>query len=904
MSDDSRVAQGFAHLQAGQWREAEIAFRTALQMHQSDASAWMGLGLVAHKIGRWPDALNCFDRAIAMAPELAAAHVNRGNTLLVTGRFDDACAAFRHALVLQPNLSSAQINLASALHAQGQLDDAVVTLEQAKEGVPESVDLLNNLGNLYKDQGRVPEALAAYEQALSINPMSPVVFSNRLALLKLDSRIDALALCEAHRGWSRWFAHEGCGAPLLRNSRDPARKLKIGYVSPDAHSALPGFIDPIMASHRRDLFDVFVYFNHPPPAERISALGSGALVRVMRGLDDAEVARQVHADGIDLLIDIAGHTGHNRLGVFARRAAPVQLTWLDYLCTTGIPGMDYRITDMVADPPGHEAFHSERLVRLPDTQWCWSPPADAPPVEASPARQNGFVTFGSFNHAQKLTEETLHLWKRVLEAIPDAHLLVAGLPDGFARRRVSSALGNPGDRLEFLPRMPAAEYRRAFARVDVVLDPRPFSGATTTLDALYQGVPVLTCPGERSCSRSSASLLMVLGLQDWIAETPADFVARAVQAAADPDTLSALRVGLRSRVRESDVCDLRRFVGQLESCFRAVWQSWCDSSASCDDRSSKLLRVQDMHGKKSTEEVLKAAVDVARQEPNWELAKVELVRAALAWGNEHPDAKALWQLPFDRAPRARVSVIACSIRDDHFAALKAGLAQQFAAHDFEIIGIHDAKSLCEGFNRGAKRAKGDILIFCHDDIEFVHEDFGERVLAHLRAADVVGLAGATALTSGDWRFAGAPSLVGQILHRPPAGHTGFLYHAIGLQEPPGPIQALDGVWLAMHRRVWETIGFDEVTFDGFHLYDVDFTYRAAQGGYRLIAPRDLLLLHFSTGRYDVTWQRYNRRFLDKFPAMSNFPDARRHGAIHVKLQSLEQVDRVHAGLVHVGFGAL
>jgi predicted O-linked N-acetylglucosamine transferase (SPINDLY family) len=894
------LAPGFAHLQAGQLREAEIAFRSALQAAPGDAQAWMGLGLVAHKIGRFADALDCFDRALQTNTDFAAAHVNRGNTLTALGRFDEACAAFKRALALQPSLTSARINLASALHALGQLDAAVAELEQARAAMPESVDILNNLGNLYKDQGRVEEALAVYEQALAVDPISQVTFSNRLSLLKLDTRIDALKLRQAHESWSRWYAHLGCEAPLLANAPDSARRLKIGYVSPDAHTALPAFIDAVIAAHDRSSFEVFVYFNHPQPAQKIAALGSGVVARVMRGQDDAAVTRQIHADGIDLLIDIAGHTGHNRLGVFARKPAPVQMTWLDYLCTTGVEGIDYRITDAVADPPGSEVFHSEKLLRLPETQWCWTPPQDAPPVSELPMQRNGHITFGSFNHAQKLTDETLTLWRGILHAIPDAGLLVAGLQEGFARKRVREALRVDESRLEFMPRVSTADYRRAFDRVDVVLDPLPFSGATTTLDALYQGVPVLTLPGERSCSRSSASLLSVVGLNEWIAKDRADAISLATQACKDIDALAALRSGLRARVAGSAMCDVPRFVANLESAYRSAWHAWCASQT----RDHELAKVRKLLGASEADEALKATATLCRHEPNWELAKVELVRAALAWGAAHPQAKAQWHQPFERAQRQRVSVIVCSIRPDYFSSLKISLAQQFAAHDFELIGIHDAKSLCEGFNRGAREAKGDVLVFCHDDISFVHADFGERVLAHLGHADVVGLAGASELVSGDWRHAGAPHLAGQILHRPPAGQEGFLYHVIGLHEMHASLKALDGVWLAMHRRVWETVRFDEQTFDGFHLYDVDFTYRAARAGLHLAAPHDLLLLHYSTGRYDATWQRYNRRFLAKFPELSNEPSARRHGAIHVKLQTLEQVDRVHAALVHVGFGAL
>lgn len=251
--------------------------------------------------------------------------------------------------------------------------------------------------------------------------MMQQAFSNRLSALKVDTRISAAQLLDEHIRWSDWFEAASTSAPLLTNSADPARPLRIGYVSPDCHSAVPAFLDPVIAAHDRSRFTVYCYFNQPQPPARLARLGEGTH-RVMRGLDDAQVATQVHEDGIDILIDIAGHTGHNRLGVFARKPAPVQITWLDYLCTTGLAAMDYRLTDAIADPAGNEQQHREQLLRLPRAQWCWQPDPQSPPVSAPPAASSGTITFGSFNHAQKLTDDTLSLWRQLLQALPGARL--------------------------------------------------------------------------------------------------------------------------------------------------------------------------------------------------------------------------------------------------------------------------------------------------------------------------------------------------------------------------------------------------------------------------------------------------------------------------------------------------
>ena len=299
---------------------------------------------------------------------------------------------------------------------------------------------------------------------------------------------------------------------------------------------------------------------------------------------------------------------------------------------------------------------------------------------------------------------------------------------------------------------------------------------------------------------------------------------------------------------------------------------------------------------------------ILQHRPHWKLAKRELVRACLAWSRANPQCKAAWQVPFVAVEsRQKISAIICSIRPNHFAAIKDKLTRQFARHDFEVIGIHgagihDAKSLCEGYNRGAAAASGDTLIFCHDGIGTVHADFGERLLHHLSTHDVVGVVGASRLVDGDWGHAGAPHVHGQIIHRP-RPDSGNIYLAAGMQSPLiENICALDGDFTASRRCVWEAVRFDEKSFDGFHLYDIDFTWRAHLAGFRLAVALDLLLIHFSAGRYDVQWQRFHVRFLQKFPQLSNQPSPFRDASLHVKLNDLKEAERPHCGLLQHKFG--
>ncbi len=902
------AAQGMSLLQAGEARAAELKFREAIAADAADAQALMGLGIIAHQTGHFPPALELFERALAAAPGLAAAQVNRGNTLAVMGRHQEARAAFEQALAIAPELTSAHVNLGAALNALGNLDGAVAALERARALQPDSPELHNNLGNLYKDQGRLTDSLACYDAALALNPMLQQAFSNRLAALKVDASRSPAQILDEHRKWSNWFEAVSTSAPLLQNLPDPARRLRIAYVSPDCHTALPAFLDPVIAAHDRDRFEVFCYFNNPQTAQKLAALGVAQTSRLMRGLDDQQVAGLVHQDGIDVLIDIAGHTGHNRLGVFARRAAPVQISWLDYLCTTGLEAMHFRITDAVADPPGSESHHCEKLLRMPVTQWCWQPPADAPEVAPSPALANGFITFGSFNNAQKLTDVTLARWGGLLQSMPSARLLIAGIPEGYARERVAARLQCESARLQFLPRMDAANYRQSFAAVDIALDPAPFSGATTTLDALWQGVPVLTLPGTTSCSRSTASLLTACGLVDWIAQSDDDFLACAQRLCADTKALASLRAGLRDCLRASAVLDCPVFVHDLEALYRQAWTAWCETNrpgaASLD---AALVQARGNIDAGREDEALPQLAHILRRRPHWEMAKRELARGALGWARKHPEVLPAWSETPAAVAATSVSVIICSIRPDYFQPLREKMLAQFPGHAVEVIGIHDATSLCEGYNRGAARASGELLIFCHDDLDLPQADFGLRVLAHLQQVDMLGVIGADQLVDGDWGHAGPPHLFGQILHRPTgasANDQGFLYLAAGLHAAvTAPVAALDGVFIATRRAVWETLRFDEATFDGFHLYDIDFSYRAHLAGYRVAAALDLLLVHFSTGRYDTRWQKFNLRFLAKFPQLTNLPAMRRFSNIHVKLQTLDQVARMHSALRHFGFGA-
>jgi predicted O-linked N-acetylglucosamine transferase (SPINDLY family) len=918
------VGRGLAEAHAA-WRRGDrpraLALLTALAASvPASAAIPARLGAYALEAGDDGDALRWLERAVALAPADASAWTNLGTARLRLGRVGDAVAAHRRAQALDPSSVGAHVNLGNALEQAGDVDAAVASLEAARALDPEAHEVLNNLGNLYKMQGRADDAIAAYEAARRAAPTFRPAWSNLLAATKLSLRHSPDEIYAVHRSFAAHFEWDWrAGYVPAANLPDPGRRLRVGYVSPDCHTALPAFVEPVLRAHDRTRFEVFAYFNNPQPQSTLDRLGPVA-ARVMKGASDATVAQWVRDDGIDILVDIAGHTGHNRLGVFGRKPAPVQVTWLDYLNTTGLDAIDYRITDEVADPTGaSEAHSSEALIRIAPAQWCWSPPGATPPPSPLPMLAAGHATLGSFNNGAKLTDATLALWARVLEAVPSAHLVVFGVPAGRAQLRVHAALGG-GPRVRVAARSSPAAFRREIGSVDIALDPWPFSGATTTLEVLWQRVPVVTRPGETPPSRSTASLLTALGLGDWIARDAddyADIVRRALEV---PVALGALRASLPERLAQSPLCDAAAFTRAFEESLAAAWRTWCARKAApaivdararpsaaaalhTIDGDARLARAEAALRAREVDAAVALARALVDEFPAWQAAHRAYLQALLAWSRTQPDLVArMFPAPAAASRKPRISVVICSIDPRKFEAATSSYRRRFAGHALEIVGVHDARSLAEGYDHAAARATGDLLIFSHDDIELASPDFASRLLAHLDRYDGIGVAGASKVTGPEWGHAGQRHIHGHVLHVPPAGRAGVLLMAAGFQAPVcGGIRVLDGVFIALRRHVWEGHRFDADTYDGFHLYDLDFTWRASGGGARLAVPLDLLVLHRSMGRYDAAWRRYARRFVAQAGLDPLAPPA--PGGLQARLDTIEQVDALRAALLHFRYGA-
>jgi predicted O-linked N-acetylglucosamine transferase (SPINDLY family) len=386
-----------------------------------------------------------------------------------------------------------------------------------------------------------------------------------------------------HRLWGRRHAD---GLPRYAHSpTGAARRLRIGYVSADLREhATAAFIRPILARHDTEGFDIYCYSNSDEADAVTQDMRQQAHCwRSIAGVDDARAAQLIHADAIDILVDLSGHTRGNRLGVFARKPAPVQVGYLGYLNTTGMAAMDYRITDAVADPPGaSDRLHSETLLRLPQTLWCYQPPEDAPSVAPSPVQRNGYITFGSFNHVAKLNDRVLDLWAALLRRLQGSRLLLMALPDEETATRIRAALNTRGvdaARIRALPRLARGEYWRMYGEVDIALDPFPYTGGATTSDSLWMGLPVVTLAGSFGFARSAATVLTNAGLAELVAADERQYLDIALQLASAVPVLAGMRGGMRERLLRSPLLDAPRFVAALEQLYREAWQQWCAGRA-------------------------------------------------------------------------------------------------------------------------------------------------------------------------------------------------------------------------------------------------------------------------------------------------------------------------------------
>jgi protein O-GlcNAc transferase len=565
----------------GQIDRAIASYRESIRLKPDLADVHANLGLALDVLGQSDDAIASFREAIRLKPDYAEAHLYLGVALNAKGQFKEAITSYVQAIRLRPDLADAHKNLGDSLKSLGRLDGAIACYQQATLIKPDFTDAQINLGNAFKDAGNLNGAIAVYRKVIGLKPDFAAAHSNLIYTLHFHPGFDAGAIFAEHRRWNQQHAE-----PLKKliqphaNNRDPERKLRIGYISPDfCEHPVGRFILPLLTAHDHNHFAVYCY-SDVQRSDRFTELirGHAGQWRNIVGLTHECAAQMIREDQIDILVDLTMHMADNRMLVFARKPAPVQVTYLAYCSTTGLDTMDYRLTDPHLDPPGmDDANYSEKSVRLPETYWCYPLNDQALEVSPLPALATGEVTFGCLNNFCKVSADALDAWIQMLRALPNSRLILHA-HEGSHRQRVRDLLQNQGidpNRLEFAGKVSLPEYLASHRQIDIGLDPFPCNGGTTTCDALWMGVPVVTLVGRTAVGRGGASVLRNIGLPELVAETPEQYIQIATGLANDLPRLAELRRTLRTRMQASPLMDAPRFARNVEAAYRQMWRNWC-----------------------------------------------------------------------------------------------------------------------------------------------------------------------------------------------------------------------------------------------------------------------------------------------------------------------------------------
>ena len=601
--------------QSGRTQEAFVLIGRAIQLEPGRAIYHNNLGLIFAGLHTWPEAADAFRAALTINPTLPSALNNLANVMREMGQFDEALAAISRAIELNAATPESLAPLGLALANRGRLEEAIRVLAKCAELRPDP-DVLLNLGTALKLRGRLDESNATYARAIQLRPGFAVAHLNLatnfcsqalldealssfreavkfggdnpqfhtalLNALHYHPGYDARSILREHLAWADRFAN-----PLTRqalphtNDRTIGRRIRLGYVSAEFRDHPVGrFLLPLFAHHDHKEFEIFCYSSSRTSDHLTQKLRGGADDWIdAADLSDEQLSQRIRGDRIDILVDLALHTAGSRLLAFARRPAPIQVTWLAYPGTSGMRAMDYRLSDTFLDLGGGDEHYAEKTIRLANCFWCYAPPPDAPPVNPLPALRNGYVTFGCFNNFFKVSPQTLELWARVLAAIPNSRMLIHSQPGSHLDRvrAIFSGAGVGADRLEFFGFLTAEQYWLQYHRIDITLDTLPYAGGTTTCDSLWMGAPVVTLAGRTAVGRAGASILSNAEFAELVAPSPQRYVEITAWMSADIGRLASLRAELRDRLRQSPLMDSAAFTRNVEQALRQLWRDWCAS---------------------------------------------------------------------------------------------------------------------------------------------------------------------------------------------------------------------------------------------------------------------------------------------------------------------------------------
>lgn len=561
-------------------REATECFETALRLLPGHIQARNNLANQYRNLGRLDEAAHHLELAHRQEPRSVPVILNLGNVYMAMNRYPDAIDRFDAAIRLMPELSVLYNNKGNALRNLTRIEESLAAYRQALALEPDRAEFHVNLGIGLQMQGRLAEALDAFRKAMALAPENAAAYGAGLFSLHYDHNLSPQDLCEAHREWARRYAPPTPRKPHA-NSRDAERRLRIGLVSPDFRQHPVAFFTlPLLEAHDEERYEILCYSAGSKSdawTERMRTAADGWCDA--SGLSDLELAERMERDEIDIAVDLAGHTAGGRLLALARKPAPVALSWLGYFNTTGMETMDYLLVDPIVAPPEEQAPFIEKPLRLDGCYLAYTGPDYAPEVSPLPAATNGHITFGCCNTLSKVTDDVVKLWARLLHRVPLSRLILKNsiLDDGHSRQLYWELFAREGihrHRVDLLGSSPHREMLAAYSHIDIALDPFPYNGGTTTCEALWMGVPVITQAGNRFVSRVGATILTNAGFPAWVTHSPDQYIEQAAALAADPEALSRIRAGLRGAVQHSTLGDTTQFTRRWEHALRMVWREW------------------------------------------------------------------------------------------------------------------------------------------------------------------------------------------------------------------------------------------------------------------------------------------------------------------------------------------
>jgi predicted O-linked N-acetylglucosamine transferase (SPINDLY family) len=581
MPVDATIRAAEAMMLAGRKKEALSTLERLVEADPANSEARYHFATIAIRLGQPKQALAHLHKAIARDGDVADYHIQLGTALMELGEFDEAIVALHQALRLKPQSAEALCNLGCIYTRQSKLGDAIDCLQQAIAIKPSFAVAHQNLGAALFRQGRINEALANFSAAIHHDPELAESYASLVKCINYIPDVNYALVAEASYRWSALLKRPPSRPPFA-NSRDPERKLRIGYVSADLRNhPVSFFLESVLTAHDRSKVEITCYSNNEQDDATTRRLeGLSDRWRRITAIDDDEASALVRRDAIDILIDLSGHTDGHRLPLFLQKPAPLQCTWLGYYATTGLPEIDYILCDRFIVPEGDEPLYSETPWRLPDSYVCYTLPPDRVEVGPLPALRNGHVTFGTFNNVLKVNRQVVQVWAELLRRVPNSRLRLRSHPLSNASVRAElqrqfEAEGIPAERIELHPGGPRREILAAYNEIDIALDPFPYGGGTTTIEALWMGAPVVSLRGDRFSGRVSESMLNAIGLPGLVLDDIELYLAKACELAADLPRLALVRGALRELVERSPLCDAPRFAQALEAAFRQMWRSWC-----------------------------------------------------------------------------------------------------------------------------------------------------------------------------------------------------------------------------------------------------------------------------------------------------------------------------------------